>query len=66
MNKDLTVKEMGRRGGAATLKKYGKEHFIEISKKGKKSREQNKKRNEKLSISTNKESEIVSDSGSQG
>jgi len=37
---DLTVKQMAKMGGLATLKKYGKEHFKNMAVK----RELNKKR----------------------
>lgn len=34
MKKELTVKEAGKKGGDTTFKKYGRERFVEISKKG--------------------------------
>jgi general stress protein YciG len=42
-NKALTVSEMGRKGGQATLKKKGRKHYSEIARKGWETRRKNAK-----------------------
>lgn len=39
--KALTVSEMGRKGGQATLKKRGRKHYSEIALKGWETRRKN-------------------------
>jgi hypothetical protein len=44
MIKNAAAVELGRRGGLATKKKLGKEHYVKIGKKGKRKQINEKKK----------------------